>query len=224
MQSWGTQSRFQVRDGAAEPSKSGIVGLLCAAIGRDRAEPVDDLARLRMGVRVDFGGLVKVDYQTAGGTHRRGDAYGVPKVDGRPATVESRRYYLADADFLVGLEGDAGLLALCHDFLERPVWPLFLGRKSHVPSLLPREPGGLREAGLEDALSRHPWPRPALPVPPPPRRPAHLLLVLEASVSSGHETRRDQPYGCAFQHRRFLTRYVTTRLVKLGDPVPIRED
>ena len=45
MQSWGTGSRFDERDTQLEPSKSGVVGLLCAALGRDRAEPVDDLAQ-----------------------------------------------------------------------------------------------------------------------------------------------------------------------------------
>jgi CRISPR-associated Cas5-like protein len=42
MQSWGTQSRFTVRDTGLEPSKSGIVGLLCAALGRPRRELLDD--------------------------------------------------------------------------------------------------------------------------------------------------------------------------------------
>ncbi len=33
MQSWGTQSRFTERDTGREPSKSGVVGLLAAAVG-----------------------------------------------------------------------------------------------------------------------------------------------------------------------------------------------
>ncbi len=53
MQSWGVQRRFSVRDTGLEPSKSGVVGLLCAARGRRREEPVTDLAALGMGVRVD---------------------------------------------------------------------------------------------------------------------------------------------------------------------------
>ncbi|MEZ4540218.1 MAG: type I-E CRISPR-associated protein Cas5/CasD, partial [Chloroflexota bacterium] len=58
LQAWGTQSNFSVRDTGREPSKSGIVGLLCAALGRPRAEPVADLAGLRMGVRVDREGQI----------------------------------------------------------------------------------------------------------------------------------------------------------------------
>jgi len=72
MQSWGTQSRFDHRDTGLEPSKSGVVGLLCAALGRPRAADGSDLAALRMGVRVDREGVLKVDYQTAGSYHRSG--------------------------------------------------------------------------------------------------------------------------------------------------------
>ena len=42
MQSWGTRSRFGNRDTGLEPSRSGVIGLLCAALGRPRAEPLDD--------------------------------------------------------------------------------------------------------------------------------------------------------------------------------------
>jgi CRISPR system Cascade subunit CasD len=63
MQSWGTTSRFDERDSQLEPSKSGVLGLVCAALGRDRSEPVDDLACLRMGVRVDREGLLMRDFK-----------------------------------------------------------------------------------------------------------------------------------------------------------------
>ena len=36
MQSWGTTSRFDQRDTGKEPSKSGVVGLLAAAMGRSQ--------------------------------------------------------------------------------------------------------------------------------------------------------------------------------------------
>ena len=42
MQSWGTQSRFTIRDTGLEPSKSGIIGLLCAALGKPRDETHPD--------------------------------------------------------------------------------------------------------------------------------------------------------------------------------------
>ena len=80
MQSWGTQGRFDVRDTEREPSKSGVVGLLCAALGRDRSEPLDDLASLRMGVRVGPGG------RSAGGLSN-----GRRRFDPRPAALWRRQ-------------------------------------------------------------------------------------------------------------------------------------
>ncbi|WP_268083151.1 type I-E CRISPR-associated protein Cas5/CasD, partial [Acinetobacter baumannii] len=100
MQSWGTRSRFDERDTDLVPSKSGVIGLICAAMGIDREErePVLQLADLRMGVRVDQLGVLRYDYQTA----QNVIAADASKI--HPTTV-SRRYYLADAVFLVGLEG-----------------------------------------------------------------------------------------------------------------------
>src|SRR4051794_6138053 len=91
MQSWGTQSRFSVRDTGREPSRSGVVGLLCAALGRPRSAPLDDLAPLKMAVRVDREGRLARDYHTAQNV-LRADGSGLQE------TVLSNRYYLADAD------------------------------------------------------------------------------------------------------------------------------
>jgi len=129
MQSWGTTSRFDERDSQLEPSKSGVLGLVCAGLGRDRAEPVDDLARLRMGVRVDREGLLMRDYQTISPPYRK--ANGEPE---KTNAIISPRYYLADAAFLVGLEGDdRDLLERIQSALRAPVWPLALGRKAFPP-------------------------------------------------------------------------------------------
>ena len=38
MQSWGVSSRFSIRDTGKEPSKSGVIGLFCAALGISRDE------------------------------------------------------------------------------------------------------------------------------------------------------------------------------------------
>ena len=203
MQSWGTQSRFTERDTGREPSKSGVVGLLCAALGRPRTEPVDDLAALRMGVRVDRAGALLVDYQTAGGAHRRGETYGVAMAEGGTGgTVVSRRAYLADADFVVGLAGDdLGLLRELDAALARPVWPLCLGRKAFPPGVPVAPPGGgLRpDADLVAALEAEPGPAAA-----------PLRFVLEARFGGAAEVRADQPVGAAFATRRFLPRHVVT--------------
>jgi CRISPR system Cascade subunit CasD len=211
MQSWGTQSRFSVRDTGLEPSKSGVIGLVCAALGRPRTEPIDDLSALRMGVRVDREGVVKVDYHTAGGTHRRGDTYGVARVDGSGwVTVPSNRYYLADASFLVGLEGDDRLLREIDAALARPAWQLFLGRKAFVPSepvSLPDAPPlgpGLRPGRLEDALRAYRW---------PPGQSGPLRFVLDAAEDpdpGAHDVRTDVPLSFEPGKRSFAVRYVRT--------------
>src|ERR1035441_3392700 len=162
MQSWGTQSRFMYRDTGREPSKSGVIGLVCAALGKPRVEVAGDgqptlaqLAGLRMGVRVDREGSLECDYQTA---ENVAEAHGKGH-----RTVQSWRSYLADADFLVGLEGDRGLLERVDRALASPVWHLFLGRKSFVaavPVRLPDQPPwgpGLSDQALEMALRSIPW-------------------------------------------------------------------
>jgi CRISPR system Cascade subunit CasD len=232
MQSWGTQSRFTVRDTDLEPSKSGVIGLLCAALGKPRREEPGDgfpslreLAQLKMGVRVDRQGARCVDYHTAGGVHRRGDRYGIAMADGKPSrTVESRRYYLADADFLIGLEGDKRLLGELNRALAQPVWPLYLGRKSFVPGVpvhMPDEPPygpGLRPGRLREVLSTYPWFRDS-------RRhedqPEALRLVLETDEVKGSEVRRDVPV--CFESRQFALRFLTTEFLPLASVVPIVE-
>ncbi len=217
MQSWGTQSRFTTRDSGREPSKSGVVGLLCAALGRPRTEPVDNLARLRMGVRVDREGILRDDYHTAGGAHRRGDRYGVAKADAsRPTTVVSRRYFLADASFLVGLEGEPGLLRDLHQALAAPTWQLCLGRKAFVPGQSVWLPDGLCDGErLLAALQRYPW------TVERPDRDEHgrRRFVLEADPATGPEMRLDQPVGAAFQDRRFAARYLRTLFLTPDDPL-----
>ncbi|MBN1135026.1 MAG: type I-E CRISPR-associated protein Cas5/CasD, partial [Anaerolineae bacterium] len=155
MQSWGVQSRFTVRDTGLEPSKSGVVGLLCAALGRKRTEPVADLVALTMGVRADQEGTMARDFHTAG---REGILRASGKVE-RKNLVVSTRYYLADARFLVGLEGqDLGLLRDLHAALRDPHWPLYLGRKAFVPGEPVWLGDGLRpDTDLCAALETYPW-------------------------------------------------------------------
>jgi CRISPR system Cascade subunit CasD len=196
MQSWGVQSNFTVRDTGLEPSKSGVVGLLCAALERQRDAEIDDLAALRMGVRVDREGQMASDYHTAQNVLKA--AGGIKK------TEVSRRYYLADARFLVGLEGDdLALLRELHSALAAPHWPLYLGRKAFVPG----EPVWLKDGLCTDkplrvALRDYPWRGHLQPDDRPPR----LRLVLEDP--SGSEVHPDQPVS--FAERSFAPRRVST--------------
>jgi len=226
MQSWGTQSRFRIRDAGTEPSKSGVIGLLCAALGRSRDQNVDDLAALRMGVRVDREGTLRLDYHTAGGSHRKGETYGVYRASGGAGDpVVSERYYLADAEFLVGLEGDDSLLTLLHAAVRQPKWQIFLGRKSFVPGLpvCLRNPLCL-DRDLGSALKGEPWPLEGTPLPDTRRWPRRLRVILEASGGEEVEARQDQPVGAAFRDRRFVARGVKIEWWELGKDVPIRKE
>lgn len=155
MQSWGTRSRFDLRDTELAPSKSGVVGLLAAALGRGRTESLADLAALRLGVRADRPGTLMRDYHTA---------KDVIKADGSGLqdTALSVRAYLADAVFLVGVEGeDKEFLQRLDKALDSPKWPLALGRRSFPPSSSvrltpPQDSQPLLEAPLEEALTGYP--------------------------------------------------------------------
>ena len=48
LQSWGTDSKFEVRRTENEPSKSGVIGLVAAALGIRRNEEISELNSLRM--------------------------------------------------------------------------------------------------------------------------------------------------------------------------------
>ena len=92
LQAWGSDSRFETRRTGREPTKSGIIGLLAASLGRSRVDPIDDLCRLQFGVRVDQEGRLLRDFHTA---HQ-----------GEKTAYVTERHYLCDAVFLVCLESE----------------------------------------------------------------------------------------------------------------------
>ncbi len=204
MQSWGTTSRFDQRDTGKEPSKSGVVGLLAAAMGIDRENwpDLEPLTHLSMGVRHDRSGVPKMDYLTAGcaNSDRIIRANGTQSEDG----VVSQRFYLADAAFLVGVTtGDDALLERLHAALRDPVWPLALGRKSYVPSEPIWMEDAMQDMPLREALARYPWIAMQ-------RKwevfPEKLLVSLESEDGSG-VLRMDQLLS-SFAERRFGARFV----------------
>jgi CRISPR system Cascade subunit CasD len=228
MQSWGVDSRFGHRETRLEPSKSGLVGLLCAALGKpknDPAKPEEEdlpecpslgrLAGLRMGVRVDRPGVMLKDYHTVGGAYwydakdkKSPRRYGVATADGGLTTVLSHRFYLADAIFLVGLQSrdqrDEEILALLHQKLRQPVWQLCLGRKAFVPS----EPvwihkNDLYELPLEEALQKHRWLVTGDEAPPE----EGLRLQVDADPDDPEAVAR-MDFPISFGKRQFSVRYV----------------
>jgi CRISPR system Cascade subunit CasD len=199
MMSWGDHSRFTIRDTRREPTKSAVIGLLCAALGRPRWEPVYDLADLKMGVRVNQEGLVQCDYHTVMDSIRSSGSKG--------DTVLSDRYYVADADYWVGLEGDSAKLTELDTALQNPCWQLYFGRKSFVPSRPVR--AGTVDLPLQEALKQQIYEgKPSKRQPPDP-----LRYVLE--VTDSLDVRQDVPLD--WQKRLFGSRCVETVFHEVPD-------
>lgn len=188
MQSWGYRSRFDLRDTALEPTRSGVIGLICAAMGIARDEYKNVAPRfdaVRMGVRVDREGSSERDYHTA---------LAVIKADeSGQDTVQSWRDYLADASFTVGLESsDQRLLEEIVSALRSPRWTLFLGRKSFPLAVPPVDPATPIQSGtLEKHLCSGA---------------SGKRVVLEAA--GGERTQHDWPL--CFSERRFKPRSLKT--------------
>lgn len=143
LQSWGISSLYDTRGTDSYPTKSGVVGMLAAAMGRRRDEPVEDLAGLRFGIRIDAPGKLIHDYQ-------------VTDMGEKLNANISDRLYLSDALFLAGLScEDENFLHEISDAVNHPVFPLFLGRRS-CPVTLPLNLG-IRDTGLYAALQEEPW-------------------------------------------------------------------
>ncbi|MEV5433089.1 type I-E CRISPR-associated protein Cas5/CasD [Streptomyces sp. NPDC052701] len=145
LQSWGSAARFARRTTENAPTKSGVLGLLAAADGRPRTADLSDLAALRFGVRIDQPGLRLRDFHTA---HH---------ADSGKAMPLSERFYLADAVFVAGVEGEQALLQRLHQGLLAPHFLPYLGRRSCPPSR-PLDMGPPRaDTTLEEALRTAPW-------------------------------------------------------------------
>ena len=137
IQSWGNQeSKFVIRRTAEAPTKSGVIGMLCAALGVSRPQAAEEwlpkLGALRMGVRIDVSGVRWWDYHTVGANMEMRIAAGEGKT--KPGAMLTRREYLCDASFLVALQGEPSLIGELEAAMKDPKWTLYLGRKCCPPS------------------------------------------------------------------------------------------
>lgn len=149
MQAWGDSSRFNHRGTRREPTKSGVAGLLAAAQGRRRTDPLEDLANLRFAVRTDQVGRVERDFHTSidWRIHAKN-----PTKGSKPLT---NRDYLTDACFVVGVEGERALLDSLADAVRAPAFPIYLGRRACPPS--GQVVLGVEEGELDTVLRETPW-------------------------------------------------------------------
>jgi CRISPR system Cascade subunit CasD len=153
LQAWGERARWDIRDTAPEPTKSGVVGILACALGLSADDDLRTLSQqIKIGVRCDQPGTMLVDYQTIVG--------GVMSGEGklRSGTIVSRRAYLCDASFLVAVWAAPETIDRLAQAIQEPVWPVYLGRKSCPPSCPPFDGVGDYPT-LETALADWPWRR-----------------------------------------------------------------
>ncbi|MCI1935831.1 MAG: type I-E CRISPR-associated protein Cas5/CasD [Bifidobacteriaceae bacterium] len=149
LQSWGASSRFTRRETEMMPTKSGVIGMIAAALGMKRSEGLLRFEGLRFGVRVDQPGTLMSDYQVA------------QKFPEKPRSQRitlplSKRYYLQDAVFLVGVESeDRQELESYREALSHPYYQLFLGRRSCPPDGPIKT--DIQDGDLEDVLKTAPW-------------------------------------------------------------------
>lgn len=154
LQSWGHDSKFGRRDSLDFPTKSGVYGILCCALGAG-GKQVEWLARwadrdmqVQAFVHTDKHGKplprqpLMRDFQMVGSGYDDSDPWQsllIPKTsEGKKAvgggTKMTYRYYLQDMAFAVALQGPLEELSELEAALQNPVWDLYLGRKNCVPS------------------------------------------------------------------------------------------
>jgi CRISPR system Cascade subunit CasD len=218
MQSWGTRSHGIIRDTAMEPTKSGVLGLLAAAMGIDRTDDavLAELAQLKMAIRVDREGILQRDFQTA---------QNVPTTSGTGhRTVISERYYLADALFLVLIIGDDAIVVRLVEALRKPRWPLCFGRRAFVPSRPVLVESDVRDSRpIHEVLASEPWleisedvMKAEMAKPATTRFGLRSVIDCDPSTPEG-ELRHDHPISFAPERRRFTSRSVVIGQIPLTD-------
>ncbi len=158
LQSWGHDSKFGRRDSLNFPTKSGIMGLVCCALGAggEQKELLAEFSLLQQTVlsfvrsrKKGAEGIIKLDrepllrdFHMVGSGYDHKDPWQsllIPKTrDGKKAVGGGAkltyRYYLQDAYFAVILEVPEDKVDSITESFKNPVWDLYLGRKSCVPT------------------------------------------------------------------------------------------
>jgi CRISPR system Cascade subunit CasD len=157
LQSWGSDSKFGRRDTQTFPTKSGVLGLVCSALGAggEQRELLAVFASLSQ-TAISFArgkqtaeGVIKLgrepllrDFQMVGSGYDDQDPWTsllIPKTSERKKAVGggtkmTYRYYLQDAAFAVVLEVPEGREEDIVQALQNPAWDVYLGRKNCVPT------------------------------------------------------------------------------------------
>lgn len=211
LQSWGEHSKWDYRDSAPMPTKSGVIGLIGCAMGLERGdEKLRTLSdALHIAVRADRPGREVVDFQTVRSKEFMNAKGELIKTGD---TIVTYRTYLQDAFFTVAIAGDDPCLHEIVEAFRHPKWPIYLGRKSCVPSRPVCE--GIAEdyASLSEAIR-------AIPFEDENRREKTNRVLIELDDLSMETTdgsrigRQDVIAGA----RRFLRRTVTRQTMERSE-------
>lgn len=153
LQAWGADSKFYRRETIDFPTKSGILGLICCALGASGNQreflatfaPLSQLVFAFKDKTLKDGVFASImyDFQTVGNGYNKEDKWEnlhIPKkLKGKPATGSSgakltTRAYLQDMAFGVMLEVPCSLQDIIEQALQNPIWDLYFGRKNCAPT------------------------------------------------------------------------------------------
>ncbi|MET9959483.1 type I-E CRISPR-associated protein Cas5/CasD [Streptomyces sp. NPDC006326] len=207
LQAWGSSARFARRTTETAPTKSGVLGMLAAALGRQRTTDLSDLAALSFAVRIDQPGTRVRDFQTA------------RHADTGKAMPVSERFYLADAVFVAAVAGEDSFIRALHEAVRAPAYLPYLGRRSCPP----QGPVDLAVTDGDDpaaALRDEPWQAAAWHQERHHKQ-ALVSLNILADASAGDLTGtalRDQPLSFDPSHRRYALRSVVATSVDVPNP------
>jgi CRISPR system Cascade subunit CasD len=163
MASWGEVAVGEVRPSESVPTRSALLGLLAAALGlrREDDEAHSELAEsLRFAVLVEAPGVPLRDYHTVQRLPSRSGRKPQLRLEQLAAdrhrldTIQSYRDYVCDAVYTVAASSRGSLQWSLEDLakaLHRPVYALYLGRKSCPPSV-PLDPRVIHSSDLRRSL------------------------------------------------------------------------
>ena len=205
LQSWGEHSKWDFRDSGSMPTKSAIVGLLGCALGWDRGDKklVSLSEAIKLAIREDCKGVEMIDFHTVQSKHLL-NAQGKHRgKSGEYSTLITNRTYLQNAYFTVAITGPKDLLCSLAHALEKPKWPVYLGRKACVPSRPVLGEFTERYTSLEEAVQE-------LPVDKNIAEKEKYLIEIEADSKTNMQfERQDAVAG----HRYFKGRMVVRKIV-----------
>ena len=145
LQSWGASSKFGDRGTLDAPTRSGLLGLLAAACGVDKNDEARDREWLARAAKISVAVLAfrrgnrMPDYHTVGARYNKDDPWQKRMIpvtaDGKPRGTDlTRRDYLMDSVFGAFISGDDALVDEMAQGLTNPVWGVWFGRKSCIPT------------------------------------------------------------------------------------------